>query len=164
MIRALHARTILLTLLWCVAAQALAADAPDAETLTQMLREFMAGATANDPAAHDRFWAEDLVYTSSSGERFGKAEIMDGLRAQPEQESAEPALVYSAEDIRIQQYGDTAVVAFQLLGTREADEAAGTPATVLRFFNTGTFLRRDGTWQVVAWQATRIPEPPPQVE
>jgi len=28
---------------------------------------------------------------------------------------------------------------------------------VLTYFNTGTFLRRNGAWQVVAWQATAIP-------
>jgi hypothetical protein len=28
----------------------------------------------------------------------------------------------------------------------------------MNYFNTGTFLRRDGLWQVVAWQATRMPD------
>jgi hypothetical protein len=28
---------------------------------------------------------------------------------------------------------------------------------VAKFFNTGTFLKRNGKWQVVGWQATRIP-------
>ena len=32
------------------------------------------------------------------------------------------------------------------------------PPQTLNYFNTGTFLRRDGLWQVVAWQATRIPD------
>ena len=36
----------------------------DEEVLTGMLNEFLAGASINDAAAHDRFWAEDLVYTS----------------------------------------------------------------------------------------------------
>src|SRR5262249_37768835 len=27
------------------------------------------------------------------------------------------------------------------------------------FFNTGTFLKRNGQWRVIAWQATRIPQP-----
>jgi hypothetical protein len=25
------------------------------------------------------------------------------------------------------------------------------------YFNTGTFIKRDGKWQVVAWQATKTP-------
>jgi hypothetical protein len=27
-----------------------------------------------------------------------------------------------------------------------------------RFLNTGTFVRRKGKWQAVAWQATKLPE------
>ncbi|MDT8321430.1 MAG: hypothetical protein RQ826_12975, partial [Xanthomonadales bacterium] len=39
------------------------------------------GASVNDVEMHARFWAEDLVYTSSAGERRGKSEIMASLRA-----------------------------------------------------------------------------------
>jgi hypothetical protein len=27
----------------------------------------------------------------------------------------------------------------------------------LQYFNTGTFLKRDGEWRALAWQATVIP-------
>ena len=129
------------------------AEAPDAAELTQMLNDFLAGASVNDLSAHDRFWADDLIYTSSSGQRFGKDDIL-GRNAPPDDDDPdeEPAMVYSAEDILIHQYGDTAVVAFRLVGT-PADGAVA-----INNFNTGTFLRRDGTWKVVAWQSTRIPE------
>ncbi len=46
------------------------------------------------------------------------------------------------------------IMAFKLVGT-PTDKAADTD--VLYYFNTGTFLKRDGIWQVVAWQATKIP-------
>ena len=102
---------------------------------------------------HDRFWAEELVYTSSNGTRFGKREILDGLRAeQPGPD--EPAVVYSAEEGRVQLYGDMAVVTFRLVGTEE-----GEAGTVKRYLNTGTFRKHDGEWRAVAWQATRVPEP-----
>ena len=45
----------------------------DEEQLSALLNEFLAGASVNDISAHERFWAEDLVYTSSRGLRFGKA-------------------------------------------------------------------------------------------
>lgn len=127
-------------------------DAPDGDELREMLDIFLAGATVNDLDAHRRFWAEDLIYTSSTGQRFGKQDIV-GRNAPDEDapEDAEPELVYSAEEVRIQQYGTTAIVAFKLVGT-PADGAEP-----LYFYNTGTFLKRDGLWQVVAWQATRIP-------
>ena len=122
---------------------------PDAKVLTVLLNEFLAGASRNDATAHERFWAEQLIYTSSSGARFGKADILEGM----EEEEPGPETVYSAEDIRIQQYGDTAVVAFKLLGqVQEGDRE------LMQFFNTGTYVKAGGEWRAVAWQATRIPE------
>ena len=49
--------------------------------LHAQLEAFLKGAAANDAAVHDAFWAEELVYTSSSGTRFGKAELMAGVHA-----------------------------------------------------------------------------------
>jgi len=130
-----------------------AGAASEEEVLTQMLNEFLAGASVNDAAAHERFWDDDLVYTSSKGLRYGKADILAGLNSGEETAAEEPPVVYSAEDIRIRVYGDTAVVAFRLLGTVQGD-----PAELLQYFNTGTFVRRGGEWRVVAWQATVIPQ------
>jgi hypothetical protein len=126
------------------------AIASDYEDLTAMLEEFLA--TSDEKASHASFWADDLIYTSSAGLRFGKSDIMagfDGLKT-----DEEPLIVYSGEDVDIRIFGDTAVVAFRLVGT-PTDKAAGDD--VLYYFNTGTFLRRSGVWQVVAWQATVIP-------
>ena len=148
-------RNILILLAFLtVALSASAKEASDEEMLTSMLNEFLAGASINDAAAHDRFWAEDLVYTSSKGLRFGKAEIMEGMSSDSETGIEEPEVVYSAEDIRIQLYGDTAVVAFRLMGTLQDDSGE-----VMEYLNTGTFIKRSGEWRVVAWQATVIPEP-----
>ena len=124
-----------------------------AEELTQLLKEFLDGASRNDVAAHDRFWADDLIYTRSSSARVGKAEILENARAGPTVTGAERT-EYSAEDIRIQQYGDTAVVAFRLVGRT----GCGPQPVVEHFLNTGTFVKRDGEWRVVAWQSTRVPE------
>lgn len=123
--------------------------APDSQVLTDLLNEFLAGASRNSAEAHERFWAEQLVYTSSGGARFGKADILKSLA----QEEPGPATVYSARDIHIQQYGDTAVVAFRLLGQVQEGERE-----LMQFFNTGTFVKANGEWRAVAWQATRIPE------
>ena len=127
--------------------------APDAAELTKLLNDFLAGASVNDVAMHDRFWAEDLIYTRSAGRRVTKAEIMKDVRSAPAPKPDDPKIVYTGEDIRIQQYGDTAVVAFRLVATTE------TAATkdVQYLLNCGTFVKRNGKWQVVAWQATRIP-------
>jgi len=130
-----------------------AGPAADEAELTRLLREFLAGASRNDVAAHERFWAEDLIYTGSSGKRIGKADILADVRAPQGPHPAESATAYTAEDIRIQQYGDTAIVAFRLVGTNDS----GGRTQVTRYLNTGTFLRRKGTWQAVSWQATKAP-------
>lgn len=129
------------------------AQGPDDAALTGLLNEFLAGAGRNDPSMHERFWAEDLIYTGSSGRRVGKADIMRDVRSAPAPKPGDPSTVFTAEDVRIQQYGDTAVVAFRLVGTTKRDGAT----EVSKFLNTGTFLKRGGRWQAVSWQATRLP-------
>ena len=129
-----------------------AQTASDAAELTKLLNEFLAGASRNDPAMHDRFWADDLIYTRSAGRRTNKAEIMSGLKSEPARKEGEPETIYTAEDIRIQQYGDTAIVAFRLVATTKAGETTH----VQNLLNSGTFLKRNGKWQVVNWHSTRM--------
>jgi ketosteroid isomerase-like protein len=122
------------------------------ETLIALLDDFLAGASRNDLAAHERFWSDDLVYTSSSGERFGKKEIIEPMRSATAA-ADEPAMTYGREALLVRVYGDTAVITFRLVGTAQSE-----PESVARFYNTGTFLLRDGEWRAIAWQATRINE------
>ena len=132
---------------------AFAQTAPDAAELTKILNEFLAGASRNDPAAHERFWADDLIYTRSAGRRVNKAEILRDVRSAPAPKPADPKTVYTAEDIQIQQYGDTAIVAFRLVSTTETEGNK----QIANNLNSGTFVKRNGKWQVVSWQSTRMP-------
>jgi len=130
-----------------------AGPAADEAELTRLLREFLAGASRNDAAAHQRFWADELVYTGSSGRRIGKADILADLQTPASPRPAGPGTTYTAEDIRIRQFGETAIVAFRLVGT----SSNGGRTEVTRYLNTGTFLKRGGEWRAVAWQATKAP-------
>jgi hypothetical protein len=130
----------------------LAQPASDEEVLNAMLTEFLEGASRNDIEVHDRFWADDLIYTASTGRRVGKAEIMNNLRSTHEPEPDDPGTTYSAEDIRIQLYDNMAIVAFRLV----AKTVSAEDTTVAHYLNTGTFLKRDGRWQVISWQATAV--------
>src|SRR5918998_2854516 len=136
-------------LLLMVASSGVAQVAPDAAELTKLLNDFLAGASRNDPAIHDRFWADDLIYTRSAGRRVDKAEVMRDVRSAPAPKPTDPKTISTAEDVRIQQYGDTAVVAFRLVATTET---SGTK-NVANLLNSGTFVKRDGKWQVVNWQS-----------
>ncbi len=120
----------------------------DRTEIRMLLDAFLEGAGTGSYAIHDRFWAESLIYTSSAGLRFGKAEIMNGLNPDAG-ESTEPDLIYSADDVRIEVFGDTAILAFRLVATEAAT------GDVTTFLNSGTFLSIEGEWRVVLWQATR---------
>lgn len=128
--------------------------APDEAVLTKLLKDFLAGAGRNDVAMHERFWADELVYTSALGRRKGKADIMRELREEAPAKPGGETVVYTAEEIRIQQYGDTAIVAFRLVATTDKTGAK----TVANYLNTGTFLKRNAKWQAVGWQATAVPK------
>lgn len=122
----------------------LAPAAADTERLVALLHEFMAGASVNDIGVHERFWDDELVYTSSAGARFGKPEILAGLAGGGD--SAGP--VYAAEEIDVRLHGSIAVVTFRLVARYPDDRRED-------FYNTGVFRLRDGEWRAVTWQATR---------
>ncbi|WP_066966461.1 nuclear transport factor 2 family protein [Microbulbifer sp. Q7] len=153
-------KTIRLTLLLTLFSGSVFAD--DREALNDLLNQFLAGA-ADDIQVHQRFWADDLIYTSSSGQRFGKAVIIDGMQKAEEEEKnsrneeveASAPMRYRAEDTDIRLLDNTAIIAFRLIA--EPASSSDKQAKKMEFFNTGTFVKRDGEWRALAWQATKIP-------
>lgn len=133
-----------------------AQDSTDAAKLMLMLDEFLIGASQNNAAAHDRFWADDLIYTRSAGVRVTKDELMKGVRNAPAPKPGDPKTVYKADDVQIHQYGDTAVVAFRLVATT----TKANTTEVSNYLNTGTFVKRNNQWRAVAWQSTVMAKPP----
>lgn len=117
--------------------------------VAELLTEFLA--KVDDPAMHARFWADDLVYTSGKGEVRRKADILAAMASAPR--DAGPRTTYAAEDVVVRPYGTTAALTFRLV----AHQPDG---TTLRFRNSGTFLWREGRWEVVTWQATPIAATP----
>ena len=140
-------------LLAMAAAAAGAAPADDAAVLTKQLEAFLGSASRGDAAAHDRFWADDLIYTGSGGRRVGKADILRDVRATPAPRPDDPKTTFAAEDVRIHPYGDMAVVAFHLVGTTTRADGS---TRVARYLNSGTFRKQNGQWRAVSWQATRL--------
>lgn len=132
-----------------LASAAWSAVADEQAELERTLHAFLAA--ADERAVHESFWADDLIYTSSSGERFGKADILAGFE-EPAPEDASPAPDYSAEEVNLRMLGDLAVVTFRLVAEQDGQRIG-------EYFNTGVFRSEDGDWQAFTWQATRIPEP-----
>ena len=119
--------------------------------VTQLVRDFLANVPKNDPKVFQEFFADDVIYTRATGLTVSKADILKniGVRA-----SNDPQMTFEGDDFTVHPYGEMAVVNFRLIAH---DVENGKPTTAY-YRNTGTFLKRNGKWQVVAWQATKVPE------
>ena len=130
-----------------------AAGPQDATTqqVTQLVRDFLANVPKNDPKVFQEFFADDVIYTRAVGVTVAKADILKniGVRA-----ANDPQATYDADDFTVHPYGEMAVVNFRLI----MHNTENGKATTTYFRNTGTFLKRNGKWQAVAWQATKVPE------
>lgn len=144
------------------------ADAQTVADITAQLQDFLAHVDQRD--THDRFWASDLVYTSSAGSVTNKAEILKSFDppapavddksaseapapdAAKDAPPAEEPVTFTADDIQVRPYGDTAALTFRLVQHGPGDKTQ-------YYRNSGMFVRRDGRWQAVTWQATKVPEP-----
>lgn len=118
--------------------------------LTQMVHDFLAAVPRGDRQVFEAFFADDVIYTRSAGMTVDKNEILRniGVRA-----TNEPNATYEADDFTVHPYGTVAIVNFRLIQHNQQDGKKETNY----FRDTGTFLKRNGKWQVVAWQATRVP-------
>lgn len=134
------------------------AFADEKTKINQLLNSFLANDINDTYKNHDRFWADDLIYTGSGGDRINKTiimnEIKDGLANNEGEDLKKTMPKYWAEDTDIRLYGETAIVAFRLMAESPNNDNEIVKSS---YFNTGTFIKRDGRWQVVAWQATKIP-------
>jgi hypothetical protein len=170
MTRLLAPAALLFALVATSPARATDADAQTVADITAQLNDFLAHVDQRD--THDRFWASDLVYTSSAGAVTSKAEILSSFDPPPpaKADDAKPAsdtpapdatkdappaeepVTFTADDIKVRPYGDTAALTFRLVQHGPGGKTA-------YYRNSGMFVRRDGRWQVVTWQATKVPEP-----
>jgi ketosteroid isomerase-like protein len=148
------AQVVMIVMVFCsISAAGIGAQSKASEEVTALLREFMAGAGSGDRAIFQKFFADDVIYTRATGAVITKADIMQSLgKPAP---ASEGKSTYSAEDITVHEYGDTVIVAFRLEGRTVHDDGK---VELAHYRNTGTFLRRNGRWQAVAWQATKISE------
>lgn len=102
----------------------------------------------NDVATVDRLLAPELVYTHGDGRVIDKAAFIADLKT-----GDFKYVSITPTDLKVQIYGDTAVVTG---GAGMQVVNKGAPATIkIRYTNVQ--LRRNGAWQMVAWQATRLP-------
>ncbi len=99
-----------------------------------------------DRNALNTILADEFIFTDDEGHVYDKAQyvaaVMDVIRVDS----------YAVDDTRVESFGDTGVVTGRWTGKMSIDgkDASGS----FRF--TDTFVKRNGQWQVVASQDTRI--------
>ena len=102
----------------------------------------------NDVAVLDHILADDLLYTHSTGKVEHKGELLSLL--------ASGVLRYkkfACSDVQVRIYGKAAVI------TGRADvhvEFQGKSHHVLLRY-TAVYAKKNGSWQMVAWQSTKMP-------
>jgi len=108
----------------------------------------MTAMAAKDVATLEAVLADDLIYTHSSARLDTKRSLIDAM--------VQGTTVYTGvepSDVKAQDLGDTVV----LTGIAQIKVVSnGTPnAFGVRF--TDVYTRRNGRWQMVTWQSTRLP-------
>ena len=134
-------------------------DAKVAEQIKRMNRGWLVEAYySNDMAAFDRIAADDFMVTNSKGNVLNKAQRRADIISHQFQSSALPAgSVYEIEDPnhQVRVYKNVAISNGHIT---EKYQQRGKEVSNRVYF-TDTYLRRNGSWQVVASQLTFLPQP-----
>jgi uncharacterized protein (TIGR02246 family) len=105
---------------------------------------------SNDLEALEKLLGDDLTYTHSSGVLESKAQVLGKLRS-----GATRYHTIVPSDVQVRIYGDTAVMTGRAAVNVTVD--GKTQDLLLQF--TSVYVQRDGAWQFVAWQSTRVQQP-----
>lgn len=128
--------------------QAQQADQADADAVKAAeLRRFEV-MTAKDYTALATLLGDDLVYTHSSAAVDSKASYLESLTS-----GRVTYKVIKPTDLQVRVFGDIAVI--HGVAAMNVDANGQAIVNTLRF--TDIWARRDGRWQMIAWQSTRLP-------
>jgi hypothetical protein len=100
---------------------------------------------AGDVQALEEILADDLIYTHTTARLDTKASFIDAVKTGKSNYKS-----VDRKDVEVRDLRDTAVV------TGHAKFHVGDNKFEARFID--VYARRNGAWQMVAWQSTRIPD------
>lgn len=115
-------------------------------------REWLDADEQHDAAAMDRILADDFKLVQSGGAVQTKADILAALKGARDPRRSEPK--FSTEDVQSRVDGDTVILTGRFIQRMERDGQTRT----MEARYTDTYVTRNGRWQVVASQLTRIPQ------
>ncbi len=140
----LAAMLLLATATGCVGAAAEAAEAAILRTEDERIAAMLAA----DVAKLDRYLGNELTYVHSNGDLETKAQFLSRIGSGDLQYKA-----VRRQDVHVQVFGNSAAVTG--LAAMEVRSKGGDLAMQVRFTN--VYLARNGRWEMVAWQSTRLP-------
>ena len=122
------------------------------QEVRKLEREWLDAYEHHDGAAMNRILADDFTITNSNGTVQTKADIMKMLGS-PRPATA-PFFTFSTEDVQARVDGDKVILSGRVLqkGERDGQQMA------MQSRYSDTYVKRQGRWQVVASQLTRIPQ------
>jgi ketosteroid isomerase-like protein len=153
----------LLIAMACLAPVVLAADGPPDDPAVREIQELEAqfgrAVFTGDRAFYHRVLAEDFTHTSHSGVFKSKAEFMAENKFDETKDFKGGRTHYDAydvDDLAIRIYGDTAVVTGRT--SPKGLNAQGQPISG-RYRYLRVWVKRQGRFQAVAFEGTRIAQP-----
>jgi ketosteroid isomerase-like protein len=123
--------------------------AGNAETIIALDRKRMNAMAEQDIATLNDLLADDLVYTHSSARIDTKESLIGGMRS--------GSTVYNSvvpSEVKAQDCGDAVV----LTGVARISVKSGGNALDFGVRFTDVYAKRNGNWQMVTWQSTRVPD------
>jgi hypothetical protein len=123
--------------------------AGNAEMIIELDRKRMTAMAQKDVASLKNLLCKSLVYTHSSGRQDTKQSLIEGMES--------GTTVYTSvvpSDVKAQDFGNVVV----LTGVAAISvNSKGTPNSFrVRF--TDVYENQNGTWRMVTWQSTKLPE------
>jgi len=120
------------------------------QTVRDLEQKYRDAVMRQDVAAVSNLLADDFVATSSRGEIRDKAREVDDIRPTPDFKME----AFDLDDINVRVFGGTAVVT----GRSRLQVAFKGKSNIGLFRYTRVYVKRNGGWQVVAQQLTRLPQ------
>jgi uncharacterized protein (TIGR02246 family) len=122
------------------------------QEIRKLEREWFDSYVRGDRAAFDRIVADDVVITYGNGSVGNKSQAIAEIKA-----PADSSYSLTSDDIQVRVYGETAIVTGRV--TEKGTFNGRSLNSQSRY--TDVWVRRNGRWQVVAAQNTRLPQERP---